>query len=115
MMAQSATAQHTRRAEHPIDRAGTRGRAVVALHDQPQASAPSTEQLAAVLPTFFQLSRSLSLSNAEECALLNLSAETMARVRSATIEGMALDRPKLWRRLEYAILILRRMLEALPA
>ena len=114
MMAQSATAQHTRRAEHPIDRAGTRGRAVVALHDQPQASAPSTEQLA-VLPTFFQLSRSLSLSNAEECALLNLSAETMARVRSATIEGMALDRPKLWRRLEYAILILRRMLEALPA
>ena len=88
---------------------------MAALHDQPPPSGQTMERLAASLPVFFDLSRSVSLSAAEEAALLDLPAEMVARLNAAPAEGLPFDRVKLLRRLDYAIPILRRMLAALSA
>ncbi len=64
---------------------------------------------------FFQLSGELSLDQAEERALLDLSESGMAQLRQSAAHMLQLGDPKLDRRLNYAIPIMRRMLAAVSS
>ena len=67
------------------------------------------------IANFFQLSGALSLDQAEEQALLDLSEEDMASLRLSAADKLQLGDPKLERRLNYAIPILQRMLAAVSS
>ena len=86
---------------------------MTASNNLSQSAAHSAGQLADSLSTFFDLARSVSLSQEEECALMDLPTEMVARIKSSPLDGLPLDRVKLRRRVDYAIPILQLMLASL--
>ena len=79
--------------------------------DEPSPAATQACKIA----TFFQLTGALSLDWAEEQALLDLSEDDLAQLRQSPADALQLGDPKLDRRLNYAIPILRRMLAAISS
>ena len=64
---------------------------------------------------FLVLSRALSLDGAEEQALLDLPAHTLAQLRASPSNAFQLGGAKLERRLDYAVPILKRMLASMAS
>ena len=64
---------------------------------------------------FLELSHALSLDAAEERALLDLPSSTLAQLRAAPSSAFQLGGPKLERRLDYAVPILKRMLASIAS
>ena len=71
--------------------------------------------LAGSLASFFDLSGALSLSEAENRALLDTPEDAVTALRAGTADLVSLDPRKLQRRLDYAIPILQRMLVSMTS
>ncbi len=81
----------------------------------PGGEPTTADTIAGQLSLFFDLSRALSLSAAEEEALLDMPSPTVAHLRAETLPALPLDQVKLKRRLDYAIPIMHRMLASLAS
>ncbi len=71
---------------------------------------PAVNAMASKVEIFLDLSSALSLNAAEERAMLDMTAHAWFQLRLAPETAFAAGGPKLERRLDYAIPILRRMI-----
>ena len=65
--------------------------------------------------TFFALSDALALDQEEERAMLGLRPQDLQRLHTSPAEAMQWGGPKLVRRLDYAIPLLKRMLASIAS